>query len=339
MKIFLIFYILTNALSLKQWKAMKSTCTRLANILDDVKSETNAKGVNLMISLSNNELKSMLGVIISRTCTVYVNHSNIKMIRYRRKKITYQTENSKINVEWNGTVILHSTGQIPLVYLINFKSPIAALKELEKFHNTYILTSQAENLPKVLLVFYTNKRLRNYRRVYNFLTHKRIIDVTILEIAMSQKRKRKSYFLSRKRNTKKHVTKYTVHHFTPFTKVYRTSRYSRASKFFPFKHKNYRGFLLKITSSYADLCNFRKLSVDVGGPLSILMRSMKQCLNYTYKRIGYKRNLENTGKTKDGNNIDMIYPLVVMNLPYTESSHIKLNQVGISSMYVPIIKD
>ena len=97
--------------------------------------------------------------------------------------------------------------------------------------------SPVTSRPKSLLISLTSKKSYSYEKLLRHLWSQRFLDVTILQF--------REEIISKNELTQSHQVKATLHHFNPFTDVYKKTKFSRKMDWFPDKLRDMNGFPIK----------------------------------------------------------------------------------------------
>lgn len=312
--------------------------------------QTDAKGINFMLSHSIKETSNLIREFIRRTPVCLINHSNFNSKRYQKLLITWNDKKTKVHYnDCKTPKILHAGGYTPFVYVLEVVDIKSTLKQLTKMYHLYAMTTLSENFAKILLVLINNDHSIKLDKIYEWLITYRLIDTEIVEIKTSQRSNNSKVRFSKMLNKNRRISlNYTLHQFNPFTRIHRKVRCNNSPindlHLFQDKLNDFFGFPFNIQKISADCTDRVELRGGIRryyyyqGTNAFVFRCMKQMLNYTYK-IYANRQCHANLLLPPPIPQDLRPLFLEYNTPYTFNCLIKRNFLSSYCMLVPIIKD
>lgn len=319
----------------------------LSSIIKDVTRQTNSKGVNVMIPFKmSSNFKDVASNFIKTIPTCQINlKCNIQ--RYRKFTIYYT---DKVILDKAETpIVLHNGGHTPFVFIHEMNKLVSTLQLIAKIEYHYFHMTQSENVGKILLVLITKRNFASLRPIFNYMTLKRHIDVEIVQLRIALPNTKRKLSLKLLKSRKRNCVHCAVHRYNPFSKVYNKVKYTAKRsqvkvQWYRNKLKNFWRFPLDFTLEFDDSYFYsgrkhkNKLFFDCTSIGSPVMQAMQEKLNYSVKLIDYQYCDQIYRKT-GVHAVDVSLPAWYIQVPHTGQAFIKLHELSIDYIYVPIICD
>lgn len=252
---------------------------------------------------------------------------NLKLFRYQREIFDKTRKICRNSREQHGLMNFASRNSL-LIYVHSNRNGNPNLKVAGQVYHTLAFS---RNLPRVLVVSVTSKRLSSYNSTLNLLlTQLRILDVGVLEIS--------SFKLKKKPLSEYH--RFTVHRYDPFSRIYEKHKFLPKTKWFiNDKSLNLHGQklvtrFLNFSHDFRKLGNsiiLRKQNPDVAGENCNLMMHLKSTMNFTLvnKKFGAPAATKANDITLPGTYI----------AAYRDYCYVKPSVLTVFEIYVPVISD